>query len=203
MDCNEARRALSAMADEELAPEKIGPLEEHVGGCAECAHMARTIDEVRAWFQGLPRPTAPAGLTARVLARLHAPAGRLIPLLRMVTAAAAVLLLATSAGIALFPKRTTSEPSSILAREAALDTVKLPFDAAEWAASKAGLNWQTGIDDTIEQYKRETLPEPTTAEGRVARSTGYWAGIGLSTFAGGGALTGAGRFAMAARATKV
>ncbi len=56
--------------------------------------------------------------------------------------------------------------------EAALDTAALPFDAAEWVASKAGSDWQTGIDDSIEAYKRETLPEPMTAEGRVARSTG-------------------------------
>lgn len=87
--------------------------------------------------------------------------------------------------------------------EAALDTVKLPFDAAEWAASKAGSDWQTGIDDSIEEYKRETLPDPETPEGRIARSTGYWAGIGLSTFAGGGALTGASKFAAAARMPKL
>lgn len=123
MDCNEARRALSAMADDELAPERVGPLEEHVGACADCAHLARTIDEVRAWFRALPRPEAPEGLTARVMARLRPPTGRLVPLLRLVTAAAAVLLLATSAGIALFPRHATPEPSSILAREAALDTI--------------------------------------------------------------------------------
>lgn len=78
--------------------------------------------------------------------------------------------------------------------EAGLDAVALPFDAAEWVASKAGSDWSTTIDDSIEEYKRETFPESTTPEGRIARSTGYWAGIGLSTFATGGAFSWVGAF---------
>jgi hypothetical protein len=78
--------------------------------------------------------------------------------------------------------------------ESVMDTAALPFDAAEFVASKVGSDWSTSVDDSIEEYKREKFPEPGTAEGRVARSAGYWTGIGLQTYMTGGALGYAGKF---------
>jgi len=72
--------------------------------------------------------------------------------------------------------------------EAFTDVAKLPFDAAEWVASKAGSDWSTSVDDSIEEYQREKFPDPTTPEGKVARSIGYWGAVGLQTYATGGVL---------------
>jgi hypothetical protein len=74
------------------------------------------------------------------------------------------------------------------------DVVALPFDAAEWVASKAGSEWSTDIDDRIEAFQREKFPEPTTDPGKVARSVGYWSGMGLQTYLSGGGLAFASRF---------
>jgi anti-sigma factor RsiW len=107
MDHREARRALSAMIDGELAPERIGPLEEHLAGCSECARWARTLEAVRAHFDALPRPTAPADLRERVLGRIRRPGAKLLtirPLLKVVAAAAALLLIASSTAIYFTPK---------------------------------------------------------------------------------------------------
>ena len=98
MDCRDARRSLSLLADERLAVEEIGTLEEHLGACADCAVFARTVEAVKAHYAGLDCPPAPADLATRVLARLGEPGSRLLtlkPLLRNTAAAAAVLFLVT------------------------------------------------------------------------------------------------------------
>ena len=91
------------------------------------------------------------------------------------------------------PKTETSTVGTVIREfgsglaESALDAAQLPFEAAEWVASAAGSDWRTGVDDAIEEYTNETFPEPETAAGRVARSAGYWGGVGAQTFMTGGA----------------
>jgi anti-sigma factor RsiW len=103
MDCHDAKRALSLLADERLGAEEIGTLEEHLGSCADCAAFARTVEAVKSHLGGLSCPPAPPNLTERVLARLGEPGSRLLTLLPLLrrTAAAATLLFAVtgSAGL--------------------------------------------------------------------------------------------------------
>jgi len=107
------------------------------------------------------------------------------------------------------PKENTSVVGRVIRQtaygvgESVLDTAQLPFEAAEWVASKAGSDWSTDVDDRIEEYKAETFEEPTTPEGRVARKTGYWSGVGLQTFATGGVATWASSFPYMGKLAKV
>ncbi len=87
--------------------------------------------------------------------------------------------------------------------ESMTDVAALPFDAAEWVASKAGSEWSTDRDDRIESYAAEKFPAPTTTEGKVAREIGYWSGAGLQTYLTGGVLGWAARFPGMAKAGKV
>ena len=59
MDCEAARKALSAMADGELAPGRIEPLEIHLGACRDCARAARFLETVSDHFRSLPRLSTP------------------------------------------------------------------------------------------------------------------------------------------------
>ena len=98
MDCHDARRAVSLLADERLGAEEIGTLEEHLGTCDDCARFARTVEAVKAHFTELDCPPAPPDLVERVLARLGEPGSRLLllrPLLQRTAAAAAVLVVIT------------------------------------------------------------------------------------------------------------
>ncbi|MHC4470894.1 MAG: anti-sigma factor family protein [Planctomycetota bacterium] len=118
MDHTEARRALSAMVDGELAAERVGPLEEHLRTCRDCAGWARALEAVRAHFDELPRPTAPSNLREKVIERLRRPGARLLairPLLNVAAAAAGILLLASTAAIFLLPGRAQPPPANLTA----------------------------------------------------------------------------------------
>jgi hypothetical protein len=71
--------------------------------------------------------------------------------------------------------------------ESFTDVAQLPFEAAEWVASKAGSEWRSGADQAIEEFAAKQFPEPTTKAGRIARSTGYGVGTGIQIFGTGGA----------------
>ncbi len=105
------------------------------------------------------------------------------------------------------PKAETSPVGEVIRQfgsglgEAATTLAALPFDTAEWVASKAGSEWSTGVDDAIEEFAANAFPEPETAAGRVARGTGEGLGYGLAVAATGGALGTAGAFARVANHT--
>jgi len=125
MDCREARRALSAMADGELPADRVGTLEEHLTGCAECARAARVVEAVKAHFAALPRLAAPEGLVQAVRRRIAAPAGRVLfgeRSFRVAAAAAAVLLFLSTAALFAVPRRAPAETGAITA-DAALDQI--------------------------------------------------------------------------------
>jgi anti-sigma factor RsiW len=129
MDCSDAQRALSLLADERLGAEEIGTLEEHLGACADCARFARTVEAVQAHFGELSCPPVPADLTERVLARLGEPGSSLLafrPLLRR-TAAAATVLFAVTGSAALWlgasESRAATPPPPRLTADGALDWI--------------------------------------------------------------------------------
>ncbi len=129
MDCSEAKRSLSLLADERLGAEEIGTLEEHLGACADCARFARTVEAVKAYLGELPCPPAPPNLTERVLARLGEPGSRLLafrPMLRRVAAAAALLLVITGpAALWVEPgqPKTAASPEIRFTADGALDWI--------------------------------------------------------------------------------
>lgn len=129
MDCLQAKRALSLLADERLGAEEIGTLEEHLGACTDCAAFARTVEAVKAHLGGLTCPPIPPDLTERVLTRLGEPGYRmltLLPLLRR-TAAAATLLFAVTGSAVLWVHQSEAKaatpPPSRLTADRALDRI--------------------------------------------------------------------------------
>ena len=129
MECSDAKRALSLLADERLGAEEIGTLEEHLGSCADCAAFARTVEAVKAHLGGLTCPPVPPDLTEQVLARLGEPGFRmltLLPLLRR-TAAAATLLFAVTGSAALWVSLSQAQaaapPPPRLTADGALDWI--------------------------------------------------------------------------------
>ncbi len=114
MDCRDARRSLSLLADERLGTEEIGTLEEHLGTCADCARFARTVEEVQSWFANLSCPPAPPDLAERVLLRLGEPGARFLalrPLLQRTVAAAAILFVVTGSAALFTGAGATPDPA--------------------------------------------------------------------------------------------
>ncbi len=125
MNCREAGRRLSALADGELPAERIPALEAHLAGCPRCARTARLLEEVRTFFRNLPRPAAPPDLADRVAARIRGPGARLlslVPLLRT-AAVAAVVLLGLSTGLLLLRPGPRPAPTASLTADGALELI--------------------------------------------------------------------------------
>jgi anti-sigma factor RsiW len=121
MDCEEVRKALGALADGEESRLGRPEVEVHLAACPGCARAARAIEEERAYFRSLPRPAAPADLTANVLRRLVAPGARLVlarPFLRAVVAAASLLLVVTGGALLLTPGPGPGTPPALTAGRA-------------------------------------------------------------------------------------
>lgn len=106
------------------------------------------------------------------------------------------------------PKAETSAVGRVIRQfgsglgESLTDTVQFPFEAAEWVASAAGSDWSSDTNAAIEAWQKHQFPAAETPEGRIARSTGYWAGMGGVMAATGGTIGAAGRLASAAGATR-
>lgn len=141
MDCETARRAVRRRFDGEAA-EAGAAAETHLASCPACRSAARFDKILRRWFDALPRPAAPDGLTALVLDGIRSPGGRILalrPLLQVVAAAAAVLLVTTGAAIVLGgPPAGSPAPKARveISREAALDLL-MDRTAAAYAPGPA------------------------------------------------------------------
>jgi hypothetical protein len=70
--CREFEEDLSALLDDELAPERAGELRAHVAGCERCGARFAALARVDAALAGAPAPAVPAALRARLEARLAA-----------------------------------------------------------------------------------------------------------------------------------
>ncbi len=103
----EFRDRLSARLDGELPPAELAAVEAHLTGCAECSAYAGRLETLRALTAALPREPAPAGLPARVAARIRAVrrrrlAWRLAPVPVLATVIALVIAVPPG-GPGLFP----------------------------------------------------------------------------------------------------
>lgn len=81
MDCRDARPLLAEHGTGKLDPGRAGELAVHLGGCADCQRLAAAEGALNDALARLPRPAAPARLTARLAdmvqaAENPAPAGR-------------------------------------------------------------------------------------------------------------------------------
>lgn len=70
-ECAAFDEDLSALLDGELAPPREQELRGHLAGCAQCSARAAALREVDDALRALPAPPLPAGLEARLRARLH------------------------------------------------------------------------------------------------------------------------------------
>jgi len=66
MDCQDARPLLAAHAADKLEPGRAGEVSAHLQGCADCRRLAAGEDALNVALSQLPRPRAPARLTARL-----------------------------------------------------------------------------------------------------------------------------------------
>jgi predicted anti-sigma-YlaC factor YlaD len=121
MDCEEIRRALGTLGDGEEARFGRPEVESHLSTCPGCSRAARAIEAERAYFGSLPRPAAPADLSARIRHRLLAPGARLVaslPFLRAVVAAASLLLAVTGGALLLTAGPAPAPPPALTAGRA-------------------------------------------------------------------------------------
>jgi anti-sigma factor RsiW len=66
MDCRDARPLLAAHAASKLEPVRAGEVSAHLQRCADCRRLASEEDALNVALSQLPRPRAPAHLTARL-----------------------------------------------------------------------------------------------------------------------------------------
>ena len=68
MDCRAVRPLLSAYMDNEVTPDELRLVQEHVAGCADCAAILASYRQLRTAVRALPPPPPPPGLRAAVFA---------------------------------------------------------------------------------------------------------------------------------------
>jgi len=66
MDCRDARPLLGAHAADRLEPVRAGEVAAHLHACADCRRLLAAEDALNGALSQLPRPPAPARLTARL-----------------------------------------------------------------------------------------------------------------------------------------
>ncbi|HEX5506751.1 MAG TPA: zf-HC2 domain-containing protein, partial [Thermomicrobiales bacterium] len=69
MDCREIRPLLSAYMDNELAPDDLRAVQEHVADCADCAALLTSYRRIRAAVRALPEADPPPELREAVFAK--------------------------------------------------------------------------------------------------------------------------------------
>ncbi|MCC6419640.1 MAG: zf-HC2 domain-containing protein [Gemmataceae bacterium] len=98
MSCLDCQELLQRLLDGELLPDRV-ELDRHLAGCSECRDRHVVAQRLTDGLKLLPRPAAPEGLTAQVVAAaLRERAARLRRQWRRGAALAAGLLLAALAG---------------------------------------------------------------------------------------------------------
>jgi anti-sigma factor RsiW len=68
--CHGFEEDLSALLDDELAPERAAELRDHVSACASCRELLGRLVRVDSSLSGAPARPVPASLRARLEARL-------------------------------------------------------------------------------------------------------------------------------------
>ena len=118
MNCRDALRLLSLRMDGELEPKREPGLAEHLAECGSCRKAESVYAGIREHYAGMSRPDAPTDMSTRVRGALRertAPVLTLVPLLRVVVAAASIVLLVSVAATYMIPRPapSTSAPGKI------------------------------------------------------------------------------------------
>jgi copper chaperone CopZ len=154
MDCTEFRPALSELVDGTLPRESKARLESHLEGCADCRALLADIRRIRLSARALPKMAPPDSVWQKVRADFEAqtrqsrpaPALHFVPKRRQVLAglaAAAVLVLAASAGIYFMTRPTLPAAAPVESAAAhagtaqAVQSVEAELDLADQHYEKA------------------------------------------------------------------
>ena len=185
MECREVRRALSELVDGIIARDVRPQVEEHLERCADCRSLLADLRRAREAARALPKMTAPESLWPKVRADFAAGAGqpkRMAPataasdrgaepprrftLLRFVPrrpavvtglAAAAVLVLAVSAGLFVMSRRAAAPPAAS------------PTATATAAARQGAVSVEAELDLADEHYQKAIAAlEQTARDGQTA-----------------------------------
>jgi hypothetical protein len=190
MECSEIRPALSDLVDGAIARDMRAQVEAHLENCAGCRGLVADLRRIKELARALPKMTAPEPLWPKISADFHAqsghskrlaiapaavraetPAARPAPLLRLfprrpaiVTglAAAAVVVLAASAGL-YFMTRRALEPVASMSTAAPAGSAQ-PVQSVETELDQADQHYQKAIAG-LEQATKDgqSALDPQTA----------------------------------------
>jgi anti-sigma factor RsiW len=155
MDCNEFQPMLSESVDGGLPRDARAKLEAHLETCADCRALLADLKRVKAAARALPKMTAPESVWQNVRAGLdmdanqprRAPVLQFAPRRRMLLtglAAAAVLVLAVSAGV-YFMTRPGAEAPPTPAQTAAHENAAPTVQSIEAEIDLAAQHYQKAI----------------------------------------------------------
>lgn len=65
MRCKDIERMIMASSDEELSPEEIKAVEEHLAGCAHCAQLRDDLKKIWMGVKSMPKPVLPPELAEK------------------------------------------------------------------------------------------------------------------------------------------
>lgn len=108
MQCQEARRLLHDLVDDDIDQATNERLQQHLKNCGDCREAERSLRQTVDMLQELSAVEAPAGFTAQLVASLPKSNGRLLG--RVLSIAAALLLVLASP---VYFSNTLSQPQLI------------------------------------------------------------------------------------------
>ncbi len=108
MQCQEARRLLHDLVDDDIDQATKEQLQQHLGDCRECREAERSLRQTVDMLQEFSVVQAPEGFTAQLIGILPRSSGRLIS--RVLSIAAALLLVLASP---VYFSNTLSQPQLI------------------------------------------------------------------------------------------
>ncbi len=72
MRCKDIERLIMASSDEELSPEEVKIVEEHLADCAQCAQLRDDIKKIWMGVKAMPKPVLPPELAEKTRERCYA-----------------------------------------------------------------------------------------------------------------------------------
>ena len=72
MRCKDIERLIVASSDEELSPEEVKVVEEHLADCAQCAQLRDDLKKIWMDMKAMPKPVLPRELAEKTRQRCYA-----------------------------------------------------------------------------------------------------------------------------------
>ena len=72
MRCKDIERLIVASSDEELSPEEVKVVEEHLADCAQCAQLRDDLKKIWMDMKAMPKPVLPPELAEKTRQRCYA-----------------------------------------------------------------------------------------------------------------------------------